>query len=515
VRAFLLLCLVCIPAAPLLAGLVVGFRRSARGAGLVATAAAGLSLLSAVLAVVLLAVNGSTTLRWAPWGGGDAFALALRLDLVSVVMAVLVALVGGVVVRFSRAYLAGDLGERRFFAGISLTLSAVLLLVISGNLLLLLAAWILTSMGLHRLLLHDPSRPGARFAARLKFVFSRLADLSLALALVILYRHQGTLDLEALLQAAEVGRADGMAAAGWWLAAGAALKSAQFPFHTWLPETMETPTPVSALMHAGIINAGGFLLVRLAPLMAQAPGALAALAVVGAVTAGFGSVVMLTQPTVKRALAFSTIAQMGFMILQCGLGAFGLALVHLVAHSIYKAHAFLTAGSSVGAVARAAIPLRTSALVWGVIWGGGLAAAGAALLSVVLPRVSPYLGILSFILALALAYGLARGWSASHGLMERGRVLGSALGIVLAAFTLHAWAGGVFVLTVVPPPTAVVVVVAVIFACLFIFQALLWRAGRTAAGRWLYVHAASGFYVGTWVQRALGWLWPHHPVVQA
>ena len=275
-RAFLLLCLVCIPAAPLLAGLVVGFCRSARGAGLVATAAAGLSLLSAVLAVVLLAVNGSTTLRWAPWGGGDAFALALRLDLVSVVMAVLVALVGGVVVRFSRAYLAGDLGERRFFAGISLTLSAVLLLVISGNLLLLLAAWILTSMGLHRLLLHDPSRPGARFAARLKFVFSRLADLSLALALVILYRHQGTLDLEALLQAAEVGRADGMAAAGWWLAAGAALKSAQFPFHTWLPETMETPTPVSALMHAGIINAGGFLLVRLAPLMAQAPGALAA-----------------------------------------------------------------------------------------------------------------------------------------------------------------------------------------------------------------------------------------------
>ena len=328
-RAFLLLCLVCIPAAPLLAGLVVGFRRSARGAGLVATAAAGLSLLSAVLAVVLLAVHGSTTLRWAPWGGGDAFALALRLDLVSVVMAVLVALVGGVVVRFSRAYLAGDLGERWFFAGISLTLSAVLLLVISGNLLLLLAAWILTSMGLHRLLLHDPSRPGARFAARLKFVFSRLADLSLALALVILYRHQGTLDLEALLQAAEVGRADGMAAAGWWLAAGAALKSAQFPFHTWLPETMETPTPVSALMHAGIINAGGFLLVRLAPVMAQAPGALAALAVVGAVTAGFGSVVMLTQPTVKRALAFSTIAQMGFMILQCGLGAFGLALVHL------------------------------------------------------------------------------------------------------------------------------------------------------------------------------------------
>jgi len=201
------------------------------------------------------------------------------------------------------------------------------------------------------------------------------------------------------------------------------------------------------------------------------------------------------------------------MMLQCGLGAFGLALVHLVTHSLYKAHAFLTAGSSVGAVPRAAVPLRTPALIWGLLLGGALAATGAAFLSVVLPRVSPYLGILSFILALALAYGLARGWSAARGAMERGRVFGAALGILLAAFTLHAWAGGVFVLTIVPPPPAVVAVVAVLFTALFLFQALLSRAGRSAAGRWLYVHAASGFYVGTWVQRALGRLWPHHPVV--
>jgi len=513
VTAFLILSLLCTLLAPLVAGIGLGFRRSARGAGALATAAAGLSLLGALLAGGGLAAGGAETLRWAPWGGGDRFAFALRLDRVSVVMAILVALVGAVVVRFSRAYLAGDTGERRFFSGISLTLAAVLLLVLSGNLLVLLAGWILTSLWLHRLLLHDPSRPGARFAARLKFVFSRLADGALAAGLVIVYRHHGTMDLEALLRAAEAGRADGMAAAGWCFAAAAALKSAQFPFHTWLPETMETPTPVSALMHAGIINAGGFLLVRLAPLMAQAPGALAALAVVGALTAGFGSIVMLTQPTVKRALAFSTIAQMGFMMLQCGLGAFGLALVHLVTHSLYKAHAFLTAGSSVGAVPRAAVPLRTPALIWGLLLGGALAATGAAFLSVVLPRVSPYLGILSFILALALAYGLARGWSAARGAMERGRVFGAALGILLAAFTLHAWAGGVFVLTIVPPPPAVVAVVAVLFTALFLFQALLWRAGRSAAGRWLYVHAASGFYVGTWVQRALGRLWPHHPVV--
>mgnify|MGYP003341720131 CR=1 FL=1 len=99
--------------------------------------------------------------------------------------------------------------------------------------------------------------------------------------------------------------------------------------------------------HAGIINAGGFLVIRLSPLFAHAPAALALLALVGAFTAAFGAVVMLIQPGVKRALAYSTVAQMGFMLLQCGLGAFGLALLHLAAHSLYKAHAFLHAGSTV------------------------------------------------------------------------------------------------------------------------------------------------------------------------
>jgi NAD(P)H-quinone oxidoreductase subunit 5 len=131
------------------------------------------------------------------------------------------------------------------------------------------------------------------------------------------------------------------------LVAGAMLKSAQFPFHSWLPDTMETPTPVSALMHAGIINAGGFLIIRLNPLVTLSPAALSTLALFGAFTALFASLVMLTHASVKRSLAFSTVAQMGFMMLECGLGAFGLAVLHLVAHSLYKAHAFLASGSIV------------------------------------------------------------------------------------------------------------------------------------------------------------------------
>jgi NAD(P)H-quinone oxidoreductase subunit 5 len=129
------------------------------------------------------------------------------------------------------------------------------------------------------------------------------------------------------------------------LVAAALLKSAQFPVHGWLPEVMETPTPVSALLHAGVINAGGFLMIRLADVMLLSPGAMHALAIVGGFSALFGSVVMLTQNSVKSALAWSTIAQMGFMLLQCGLGAFALAFLHLIAHALYKAHAFLSSGT--------------------------------------------------------------------------------------------------------------------------------------------------------------------------
>jgi hypothetical protein len=130
------------------------------------------------------------------------------------------------------------------------------------------------------------------------------------------------------------------------LALAAMLKSAQFPTHGWLTEVMETPTPVSALLHAGVINAGGFLLIRFADVMLLAPGVLAVLVMIGGFTALFGGLVMLTQSAVKTSLAWSTVAQMGFMILQCGLALFPLALLHIVAHSLYKAHAFLASGQA-------------------------------------------------------------------------------------------------------------------------------------------------------------------------
>ncbi len=433
----------------------------------------------------------------------------LRLDGVSAVMLVLVSFLGAVVLRFSRRYLAGDPGRTRFFVWMSLTLVSVLTLVMSNHLLLLLAAWVSTSLCLHRLLLHHPGRAGAVFAARKKFVISRLADLCLLAAAVLLHRQYGTWEMDGIFSAIAAGKVEGLTAPAFLLVACAALKSAQFPFHSWLPDTMETPTPVSAFMHAGIINAGGFLIVRLSPLLVQVPSALALLAVIGALTAAFGAVVMLAQPSVKKALAYSTIAQMGFMMLQCGLGAFGLALLHIVAHSLYKAHAFLNSGSTIGALPRAAVPLKTPALTLGLLVAALLVAGGATLLHALMPTLGTHPILFAIVLGLALSYGLARVWSTGGGpgSLVRGTAVAGVL--ALASLLLSGLASGLFSdLPTVQTPPVVLGLVLLVFVALFAFQALLWRSGRHAFGRSLYVHALNGFYLGTLANRMLGRLWP-------
>ena len=493
--------LVLTPLLPLLAGLVC-FRASAREAAvLTILAAAGSTLLSAVL-VVALCVSGPASTRLLP---GASEPLSLRLDAVAATMALLVSFLGMSVLRFSRRYLSGDPAQARFHGWMGLTLSAVLLLVLSGNLLLVWVSWVAMSLFLHRLLLHFPRRTGAVFSARKKFVVSRLGDACLLAAGVLVHREFGTWELGRILEALASGGERDLSAVGFLLVGCACLKSAQFPFHSWLPDTMETPTPVSAFMHAGIINAGGFLLIRLAPLLRHAPEALWTLAVVGSVTAAFGAVVMLAQPTVKRALAFSTIAQMGFMMLQCGVGAFGLALIHVVAHSLYKAHAFLHAGSGIAASPRTAIPLRTGGLLVGAAAAVALVGCGFALL-----RGHPHPpGILALPLGLAVTYGLARLWSAAGPRQSLLHGMPVAAGATAVAFALHATAArlpdGNLPVTLPLPVTAFV---AAVFAGLFLFQVLLWRFRTLPFGSRLYVHALNGFYVGTYANRALSRLWP-------
>ena len=330
-------------------------------------------------------------------------------------MVVLVSFLGTVVLRFSRRYLAGDPAQAKFFSWMSLTLASVLTLVLSGNLLVLLAAWVSTSLCLHRLLLHHPGRAGAVFSARKKFVFSRVGDVCLLAASLLLFRVHGSWNFDEIFASVAAGNTAGLPAVGFLLVACARAQVRAVSLPQLAAGHDGNTTPVSAFMHAGIINAGGFLIVRFSPLFAHASGALNLLVVIGTVTAAFGAVVMLAQPGVKRALAYSTIAQMGFMLLQCGLGAYGLALIHIAAHSLYKAHAFLTAGSTVGAVPRAAIPLATPALTLGVLVGGLIATGGSTALHMLAPAAPVQPWVFAVVLALALAYGLARAWSAGGG----------------------------------------------------------------------------------------------------
>jgi NAD(P)H-quinone oxidoreductase subunit 5 len=275
-------------------------------------------------------------------------------DAAGAVVAFLIALLGWVIVRYSRQYLDGEPGQARYAAALQFTLAAAFTVVLAPHLGLLVAAWVATSIGLHVLLTFYRDRAAAQVAAHKKFLASRMAEACLLVALALIYGEAGTLWLDDI--AAHVGRAQGLApslhAAAALIALAAILKSAQLPLHGWLIQVMEAPTPVSALLHAGIVNLGGFVLIRLAVLLSAAPAAQALLVVVGSVTAVLAGLVMMTRISIKVRLAWSTCAQMGFMLMECGLGLYDLALLHLVAHSFYKAHAFLTAGDAVAEARR-------------------------------------------------------------------------------------------------------------------------------------------------------------------
>ena len=366
-------CLV-VPAAALVAcgGLIL--RRNGLTRRLVASLA-GVQALAAAAFAVLWQVGGGEPLHWtAQQASGPAWLpLSLYYDGYTALMLLMVSFVGWVICRYSVRYLDGQQDQQRYFRWVGFTLGAVSLMVLAGNLLLFFACWVLTSFGLHHLLTYYADRPAARRAAWTKFCISRIGDVAILGAIVLTYLQFRTFEFPELYAAIGAGLEDGslpnasVAWAGWLLMLGAITKSAQVPFHSWLPLTMETPTPVSALMHAGVVNAGGYLMIRGGLLVSLAPGALLTLAILGTTTACFASLIMLTENSVKRSLAYSTIAQMGFMMLQCGLAAYPAAMLHILAHSLYKAHAFLSSGGVLaqrGATSGVRRKDSRTALVW-------------------------------------------------------------------------------------------------------------------------------------------------------
>ncbi len=341
--------LILIPATPLLSALLIALRagRSRRGTARLSVGFAALTFLFAAAMLTLYLVERQSS--WMSFGPGWG---SLILDPLASVMALLVAGISLVVHVYAVRYMAEEPGYARFYILLDLMAAAILLMVAAGDLVTLLVAWHLVGLVLYFLLGHDASRPAAQRYAFWSFFTYRLGDLPLILAAVMLYQAYGTTSLPALFAqvAADPGAHTVLGlplttAVALLVALAAFARSAQFPLHTWLPYTMEGPTPVSALMHAGIVNAGGFIINRFAPVFVHAGEVLHLVFVVGLVTAILGSVLMLMQNDIKKSLGYSTMGQMGFMFVEVGVGAFSLAIYHLIAHGLFKGTLFLGAGS--------------------------------------------------------------------------------------------------------------------------------------------------------------------------
>lgn len=505
------------PAALLLADLAVPLRRGTMSpavldAGRWATLVA---LGAAVLAAAAVAIRGTLVSPVLGWGG---YGLSVRLDALSATLFLLVAFVGVIVVEFARRYLAGDPGHAGFIGRLTATLASVMLLVLAGNVGQLFLGWIAASLMLHRLLLFRPERARAIVAARKKFVAARLGDAALAGALVLLVGAFGSPDIGGILAGARAMAAgDGLTtpvtAATLLLALAAILKSAQFPLHGWLPDVIETPTPVSALLHAGLINAGGFLVLRFADVMAPSASAGMLLLVIGGVTALFGSIVMLTQTSIKVSLAYSTIGQMGFMLFQCGLGAYPIALLHIVAHSLYKAHAFLSSGSVVDLARASWVPAAGTrrAATLAIALAGALTlylGLGAALGKSLAAR--PAVVALGAILVMGVTHLLAQSFEGRARLSVFIRTGFAATATTLLFFGLE-WLAELLLAGAMPvmrPLDAAALVglglVVTAFAAVTVLQWFAPALQRSRGWRAAQVHLRHGLYITTLFDRLVG-----------
>lgn len=503
-------------AAPLLFALVAGLAwltpgRRPRLLLALAEAAALAAIAISIASVVQLVSTGSAT---SPIIGAGGIGLSIRLDAVSATMLAMIATIGWAVLRYSANYLDGEARQGAFIGWMAATLANVLLFVLAGNLVQLVVAWIATSLCLHRLLLFYPERLQAIRGARKKFIVARLSDAALAGAAVLLWQAYDTIDLATILADARGGLVPvGAQAAAGLLAIAAVLKSVQFPTHGWLTEVVDTPTPVSALLHAGVVNGGGFLLVRFADVMLLTPGVLAVLVMIGGFTALLGGLAMLGQPAVKNSLAWSTIAQMGFMIMQCGLALFPLALLHIVAHSFYKAHAFLSSGTAVDVVAAIRRPGPVA------VPSGRNVAAAFALALAIYAAIGALFGLgdkppqaigLGAILVFGVAYLLAQGLADKA---PRQLTRQTALYSTLASLGYFGLQRGSEWLTAgtlpaTPPPgplewTLLALAVAS-FGLTAVAQALfpLWATHPAASG--LRVHLSNGLYANAVFDRLIG-----------
>lgn len=357
----------CIPLLPLLAGGIIALLKDRRGR-MASRLALGALLTSGLLAWAAFAccvcesgLRIATSVEWFSFGDVN-LKVGLLLDPMSAAMAAMVSFVALWIFIYSMGYMAKDPRFGRFFGFLSLFCGAMLMLVLSNSLLLLFMAWELVGLASYLLIGFYYQKPSAAAAAQKAFITTRVGDMAFFIGMIWLYDQTGTLlfydsgmgllesvALASLAGTTTLGGLTVSAAASLLLLMGAMGKSGQVPLHTWLPDAMEGPTPVSALIHAAtMVAAGVFLVARCHPIFANGGHMtfpLTACAWVGAVTALYAALVAMAQTDIKRILAYSTVSQLGFMMVALGTGGVSAAMLHLIAHAFFKALLFLSAGS--------------------------------------------------------------------------------------------------------------------------------------------------------------------------
>jgi NADH-quinone oxidoreductase subunit L len=384
-------------AMPLLGAVVIGlgFRSlPGRSAGWIGTAAIALSFAFAIGALIELqshvpAQRALTSSLWnyAVTAGIDAH-MSILVDPLSLFMLLVVSGVSALIHLYSVSYMDSDRGYARYFSYLNFFVFSMLLLVLAGNFLLLIVGWAFVGAASYLLISFWYRRSTATRAGIKAFVINVVGDVGLVLGTYFIFKHTHTLDLlgsfHATSAGAFIGAGSGDLIAGCvLLLVGAFAKSAQIPLHTWLPDAMEGPTPVSALIHAAtMVTAGVYLIARMHPLFEHAPAAQDVGAAVGAATLLVAGTVGLAQVDIKRVIAYSTMSQIGYMIMGVSIGAYAAGLFHLMTHAFFKALLFMAAGSIIGAMAgeqslermggfRKALPFTYAAMLI-----GGLALAG-------------------------------------------------------------------------------------------------------------------------------------------
>jgi NADH-quinone oxidoreductase subunit L len=351
---------------PLLGTLTIGLgyrKLPGRTAGVIGTAAIFLAFLAALGALIKMQGHAadhrqavSSLWNYASTVGIDA-QMSILVDPLSVFMILIVSGVSTLIHLYSISYMTEDRGFARYFAYLNFFVFSMLLLVLAGNFLLLIVGWAFVGAASYLLISFWYRRKTATAAGIKAFVINVVGDVGLVLGTYFIFKHTGTLDFLRAFHATQAGAFghgtnNGDLVAGCvLLLVGAFAKSAQIPLHTWLPDAMEGPTPVSALIHAAtMVTAGVYLIARMHPLFELAPAAQDVGAIVGAATLLVAGTIALTQTDIKRVIAYSTMSQIGYMIMGVSVGAYAAGLFHLMTHAFFKALLFMGAGSIIGAM---------------------------------------------------------------------------------------------------------------------------------------------------------------------